>query len=186
MTQPGFAHNGSMFSWSKYARVEFERRFLLDRFPADVNVTSVRRIVDRYIEGTRLRLRQMTDGDGKIFKLTQKIPEPTVTARRGLITTIYLSQEEFDVLSKLPGKMLAKTRYSAPPFGIDVFEDELDGLLLAEAEFDSDAEASAFEPAPLVSAEVTNDPGFTGGSLAAITRDELLRRLAGYGVELQP
>src|SRR5581483_10795470 len=124
----------------KYARVERERRFLLERFPAaDV----VRQITDRYIDGTRLRLREQSDGGPAIYKLTQKIPERASGAQQGSITSIYLTEGEFRLLAQLPAKMLSKVRHSVPPFGIDVFEGTLQGLRLAEAEFNSIAESDA-------------------------------------------
>jgi hypothetical protein len=58
----------------KYPRIERERRFLLDRFPT-ADVVRIRHITDRYIDGSRLRLREQTDDGGPtIFKLTQKVP----------------------------------------------------------------------------------------------------------------
>ncbi|MGA9473869.1 MAG: hypothetical protein WBV36_15490 [Terriglobales bacterium] len=95
----------------KYARVEWERRFLLDRLPPQANVTRVRRIADRYIDGTNLRLRQQRDdGNEAAFKLTQKLPTDATGARQGLITTMYLTEAEFQLLANLPAKMLTKTR----------------------------------------------------------------------------
>ncbi len=174
-----------MASESKYARIEFERRFLLERLPADVKVVAVRRIVDRYIEGTRLRLREIIDPEGAgVYKLTQKIPDETPTTRQGMITNFYLSRDEFEVLSRLPAKILRKTRHSVPPFGIDVFEDGLAGLVLAEAEFASAEEAASLEIPSFIAAEVTEDRRFTGGSLVAVTLDELRAWLAEYGIEL--
>jgi CYTH domain-containing protein len=175
-----------MPSENKYTRVEWERRFLLEQFPSGPDIMRSRRIVDRYIDGTRLRLRQITGrNSNEILKLTQKLPEQTAGARRGLITTFYLSKQEFDVLANLPAKILAKTRHSVPPFGVDVFETELDGLILAEAEFNSAEEASTLELPSFASHEVTDDPRFTGGSLVAATRDEVRQWLAEYGIELQ-
>ena len=174
-----------MASESKYARIEFERRFLLERLPADVKVVAVRRIVDRYIEGTRLRLREIIDPDGAgVYKLAQKIPDETPTTRQGMITNFYLSRDEFGVLSRLPAKILRKTRHSVPPFGIDVFEDALDGLVMAEAEFTSAEEAASLEIPSFIAAEVTKDRRFAGGSLVAVTLDELRAWLAEYGIEL--
>lgn len=46
----------------KYAVVERERRYLVVRLPP--GVTSTKDITDRYITGTRLRLREMRDQDG--------------------------------------------------------------------------------------------------------------------------
>ena len=172
-----------MSSEHKYARVEWERRFLLARFPDKVQVTRTRRILDRYIEGTRLRLRHMSDHDGEIFKLTQKLPVDTQGARQGLITTIYLSRDEFGVLHKLPAKTLTKTRHSVPPFGIDVFADALQGLVLAEAEFHSAEEAAALAAPPFAVSEVTDDSRFTGGRLVSAAQEDLRRWLSEYGID---
>ncbi len=173
-----------MPSGHKYARVEWERRFPLARFPDSVEVTQTRRITDRYIEDTRLRLRQISDHDAEIFKLTQKLPAETPGARQGLITTIYLSKDEFDVLVKLPAKSLTKTRYSVAPFGIDVFGDALDGLVLAEAEFNSAEEAAMIALPPFAIDEVTADYRFTGGNLVSATREDLRRWVSEYGIKL--
>lgn len=169
----------------KYARVEWERRFLLNGFPEGVTITRVRRIKDLYIEGTSLRLRKASVGPGKVeFKLTQKLREHSAGALQGLITTVYLSSEEFDVLANLPGRSLTKTRYSVPPFGIDVFEGELRGLVLAEAEFSSDEEAASLHLPAFVGNEVSNDIRFTGGNIVKASRAEVATWVAEYGITL--
>ena len=174
-----------MHSDRKYARIEWERRFILDNFPSELNITRVRHIRDRYIEGTSLRLRQQSEGEGQtVFKLTQKLPNPVIGAQQGLITSMYLTKDEFCVLSALPAKVLAKTRYSVPPFGIDVFEGRLGGLVVAEAEFNSAAEASTLTLPSFIVHEVSRDFRFTGGSLVAASRQELENWLAEYGIEL--
>ncbi len=170
----------------KYARVEWERRFLLDGFPSAAQVTRVRRITDRYITSTTLRLRELTEnGNEAVFKLTQKLPDGAGGARQGLITTIYLSKEEFCVLAKLPAKVLIKIRHSVPPFGIDVFEGELSGLVMAEAEFNGAEEASRLELPSFIAHEVTGDSRFTGGSLVSARREQLRDWLRQYGIELR-
>jgi CYTH domain-containing protein len=168
----------------KYARVERERRFLLTAAPPGPP-TGVRRITDRYLAGTRLRLRSVErSGAAPELKLTQKIPADRPGPVQGLITTTYLSPAEYEVLAVLPAALLRKTRYSLPPLGVDVFEPPLHGLVLAEAEFGSDASAQAFPVPPLAVAEVTDDPRFTGGRLAVTARGDLLRRLAEYGIRV--
>ncbi|MGA9355995.1 MAG: hypothetical protein WBV46_20075 [Terriglobales bacterium] len=169
-----------------YARIERERRFLLAQFPADAKSVRVRRITDRYIDGTNLRLREQSeDGGPAIFKLTQKIPSRASGAQQGLITFMYLSHEEFLALAQLRARPLTKTRYSVPPFGIDVFEGALEGLVLAEAEFDSAEDADKLTIPPFIHAEVSNDDRFTGGRLVGASRQELLAWLAEYGVTLR-
>jgi len=168
----------------RYARVERERRFLLDRFPR-ADVVRIRHITDRYIDGARLRLReQIDDGGPAIFKLTQKVPARAAGAQQGLITSIYLSEAEFRLLAQLPGKMLGKVRYSVPPFGVDVYQDALEGLRLAEAEFNSAADADALVIPDYALHEVTDDERFTGGQLVCASRATVENWLAEYGMTL--
>ena len=169
----------------KYARIERERRFLLAQFPSNVTVVRNRRITDSYIEGTTLRLRQQNYNDGlTTFKLTQKLPGRGSGAQQGFITSMYLSQDEFQVLARLPARKLTKTRFSVPPFAIDVFDGPLQGLILAEAEFDSVAAAEALTIPSFVSGEVSTDDRFTGGQLVRASRQEIQSWLWEYGVAL--
>jgi CYTH domain-containing protein len=138
----------------------------------------VRRIRDWYIDGTTLRLREFGAGDE--FKLTQKIAARAGIAQQGFVTSMYLTRSEFLLLSQLPGKELCKTRYSVPPFGIDVFEGALEGLVLAEAEFDSPDTAEAVLIPPFAMREVTSDERFTGGRLVRASRDDLRAWLSEY------
>src|SRR5690349_20537306 len=97
----------------KYTRVEYERRFLVD--PASDWKTAVesysKRFVDKYISGTRLRLRVLTDLDtGRcIIKLTKKFESPSPYFRT--VSRILLSSEEFDIFNLLEGHSLIKTSY---------------------------------------------------------------------------
>lgn len=170
----------------KYARIERERRFLLDQFPDNANAVRVRRITDRYIDGTTLRLRKQSDDGGPaIFKLTQKVPVQSSGAQQGFITTMYLTEKEFSVLAQLSAKTLSKTRYSVPPFGVDVFEGELQGLVLAEAEFDSAADANALAIPSFIRHEVSADIRFTGGQLVCASRQHIQAWLLEYGIRLE-
>lgn len=167
----------------KYALFERERCFLLAALP-DRPVVRTTRITDRYVLGTRLRIRQMVEAAGGsttvVYKLTQKVP--AADSGPGLITTFYLSERESTALAALPAQKLRKTRYSMPPFGVDVFDPPLNGLTLAEVEFASDDALNAFVPPPFAVAEVTRDVRFTGGRLVTTDRDELLQILASFGI----
>jgi hypothetical protein len=113
--------------------------------------------------------------------LTQKIPAPA--GGPGLITTIYLDEAEHSVLSALPGSGLTKTRYSVPPFGVDVFTGNLAGLLIAEIEFENAEEEKQCQIPPDVIAEVTADPRLSGGRLALTKRNGLLALLVEFGLK---
>ena len=169
----------------QYARTERERRFLLRSFPLGMHIVRCRHIIDRYIEGTSLRLREQKYDDGLIsLKLTQKIPERGSGAKQELITSMHLTRPEFEVLAQLSARQFSKTRYTVPPLAIDVFENTLEGLFLAEAEFDSPSEAESFSIPDYVVCEVSDDDRFTGGRLVCATRPELTRWLGEYGVDI--
>jgi CYTH domain-containing protein len=168
----------------KYARIERERRFLLN-LPSTERPASGRKITDHYLTGTSLRLRHIRGPGADQYKLTQKIPATHPGPVQGLITNIYLSKAEHDQLAAaLPGQLLTKTRYSIPPLGIDVFDPPLHGLVIGEAEFGTDAEIPAFRLPGCIHAEVTCDPRFTGGRLATTSRADLASWLTEYGINL--
>ncbi len=166
----------------KYARVERERRWLLREQPDPRTAIREVDITDAYLEGTRLRLRQVLDVGGDsppVYKLTQKV---SGSGGAALVTNTYLSKTEYERLSQLGGHVLTKTRFSVPPFGVDVFAPPLDGLVLAEAEFESDETMQACEAPQQAVAEVTGDVRFTGGRLAMINRPQMLEALAALGL----
>jgi len=66
---------------------------------------------------------------------------------------------------------------------VDVFEGSLTGLVLAEAEFTTEEDETAFRPPPDAVAEVTADVRFTGGRLAMLTADGTADVLARFGIE---
>jgi CYTH domain-containing protein len=173
----------------KYARFEFERRFLVEHLPEGIEQKCGWRITDRYIKSTQLRLRRMEpiDGGDTIFKLSQKCAASPADFRRMTITNIYLSASEYAVLADLEALELHKRRYrfehDGRLFSVDVFEDKLSRLVLAETSFETTEEMDRpFDLPPWVVREVSNDSRFTGGSLASLTQDqaaELLCQKAG-------
>lgn len=172
----------------KYARTERERRFLLPQVPRDLP-SQYRRIRDWYIEGTRLRLRRVEDPAGNVLdlKIAQKYSEPAGPGLCSTITNLYLAPGEYDLLRTLGGRPIVKRRYqylhAQHGFSVDVFEQALQGLVLAEIKFSSD-EAAALLPMPeFAVADVTAEPFFTGGVLAAATPEQLERELARWGCQ---
>lgn len=162
----------------KYARIERERRFLLAELPGDLPAAH-NCVTDWYIAGTRFRLRrvEMHTGETVALKFTQKYHTANATRAHTTITNQYLNQEEFDRLRILGGHKIQKQRFNYPVgshrFSVDVFQGHLEGLLLAEIEFDNDL-AMAEMPVPdFAMAEVTTDLFFTGGNLAGLRPDDL-------------
>ena len=167
---------------SKYTRVEYERRFLVPSHSDwRSNVESYSKTFeDKYLHHARLRLRILTDSDTgrRIIKLTKKFESPSPYFQT--ISRILLSPSEYELLDGLEGDRLKKIRhyhnYRGRVFSIDIFEGELDGLILCEIEAGGIEELRLAEPPAYAKYEVTEDTFFTGGNLCRTTRSELLRK----------
>ena len=169
----------------KYACLEVEHRYLLDKIPDGLlDNPKGWLITDRYFLKTRLRLRHMQSlsGEEQIYKLTQKYRSETQNASETIITNMYLTAAEYDLLAALEGKVLKKKRYQYPlvsfSLSIDVFEDRHQGLILAEMELDDKGEVREFILPSFVLKAVTDDAFFTGGNLVTMTDNEFRQGLS--------
>lgn len=162
----------------RYARLELERRWLVDasRLP-DLFGHPFRRIEDLYLDGGRLRLRAITHEPGGLreFKLGKKYERTDPMG--GPIASLYLTAAEHAAFATLPGARLVKRRYRLDGFSLDVFEGGLEGLRLAEAEFGDRAAALAARAPPWALRDVTEDPFFTGAALSRTTAGALAAKL---------
>jgi len=169
----------------KYACLEVECRYLLNKIPDDLlNNPEGWLITDRYFPNTRLRLRHMKSlsGDENIYKLTQKYRSPSQNPYETTITNVYLTEAEYNLLEALDGNVLKKKRYpyTLPNYSlsIDVFEDRHKGLILAEMELEKNAGFDELALPSFVLKDVTDDPFFTGGSLMMMTDAEFRQGLS--------
>ena len=171
------------FPKPEYTSVERERRWLCRQVPREL-VRRTEVIVDLYVTGARLRLREArpTDGAAPMLRLSRKAD---VDKHTRLITSIYLPEDEFYVLAaSLPGNRIKKLRHRlhSPPevmLLVDEFQGEFEGLFIAEAEFKTQEQLMAFEMPAFAVCEVTDDPKFTGGYLVKNGLPESLSRLVG-------
>lgn len=166
----------------KYSHVERERRFLVDpaRMP-ELDALACVLIEDRYVTGTRLRLRRMTEhSTGRVvMKLSKKYDVADVRARP--LVTAYLTDGEYALLESLPARPLEKRRYAIGEegFSIDVFSGPLAGLFLSEIEQSDEVSLASVKQPGWASAEVTDDPRYQGGQLAMLDEAGATRLIAG-------
>ncbi|HEY6933502.1 MAG TPA: hypothetical protein VI452_08885 [Marmoricola sp.] len=148
----------------KYAVVERERRYLVSTMPD--GVTRKIEIVDRYVNGTRLRLREVREDDGTVVrKLGHKV-RLSEGPREVACTNAYLDADEWAVLSALPGRTLRKTRHLiAWGQRLVAVDEHEDGTLVAEID-DHDEPSDDLPPWLDVVREVTDDEHWTGSALA--------------------
>ena len=174
---------------SKYARIERERRYLLQDLPEGLARTDPHvQITDNYITGTRLRIRKVRDpGTNKwTVKFTQKFPIQPNDLSRTLITNTYLNAIEAETLSVFDSNEIRKNRYyfnyDGKKFSVDMFLGDLFGLVLAEVSFETDEELDQFVKPPFALADVTNEELFTGGCLCELTFSEVRTEITNRGL----
>lgn len=149
-----------------YARVEREQRWLAASVPPDA--VPLATISDRYLSGTRLRLRRSEHAAGVDLKLGQKVRVQESDPEVVKLTNIYLSDDEHNVFTNLPAATLTKERlrltHAGRPYGVNVFTDRWRGLILIETELAADDALLPMPPFAVV--DVTADDRFSGGALA--------------------
>lgn len=174
---------------SKYARVERERRYLLNDLPKIMSRMDYHlQITDNYITGTRLRIRKVRDPNTNkwIVKFTQKFAPDPADLSRTIITNIYLNAIEAETLSVFEANEIRKNRYPYPfegrEFSVDMFLGDLFGLVLAEVSFETDEEMDGFAKPPFALAEVTNNELFSGGRLSELKFEDIRKEIEQSGL----
>lgn len=165
-------------------QLERERTFLAKELPQEIKATKPTRIVDIYIPDTpahsHLRLRQ----NGKTYEITKKTSVAAGDASEHIEQTIPLTEEEFAALSRCSAKRVAKDRYRVVIDDIlaeiDVFIEDLAGLVLIDFEFDTEDEKDNFIPPSIALADVTQENFIAGGLLAGKTYDTIAPELARF------
>ncbi len=159
---------------SKYARVEYERRFLLKENLSHLPLLDVKSIEDHYLLQAGLRLRKMGKAAPFTYKLTQKKPITEGALSLHEITTIYLTAESYQHLREsMASFRLQKTRYyfqlGQHRVGVDEVLIDSEKLLIMEIEFGSLEEMQDF---PVYGQEVTHDLAYSGFTLAQKQQNE--------------
>ena len=130
-----------------------------------------------------LRIRK----NGDYYEITKKEPIDDDPSHQKEETTT-LTAEEFEELSgKLEGKRLRKIRYFYPFQGhtaeIDVFQDELNGLILVDFEFNSLEEKNSFSMPDFCLVDVTSEEFIAGGMLCGKNYEDIEEELKKFDYE---
>lgn len=145
---------------------EIERKFLIDKPPADYDRYPNKEIIQGYIvitDGMEVRIRKK----GKDYF-------QTIKTGRGLVreeTEIEITRDQFNKLWKLTeNRRIEKRRYEIEYEGVlielDFYGGILDSLIVAEVEFGSDSQSAAFSPPEWFGREITEDEKFKNKQLA--------------------
>jgi adenylate cyclase len=148
------------------AGVEIERKFLVTE-PPPLDALRTVRIDQGYLAvgDDEVRLRRK----GERFSLCVKRGGGMIRSEE----EIPLGREQFEALwPATEGRRVQKQRTAIPhgdrAIELDVYEGELDGLVIAEVEFEDAAQAIAFVPPRSFGREVTDDRRYKNQALAVL------------------
>ncbi|MBN2142485.1 hypothetical protein JW711_04095 [Candidatus Woesearchaeota archaeon] len=168
--------------------IEIEKTYLAKSIPPEALKGRSKEIIDFYIPPSRahpdLRIRK----NGDEYEITRKIPAGDGTDKgKQVEMTIPLSKEEFESLSQAPGKKIHKIRYLMDYKGltaeVDVFQGDLQGLVLVDFEFENPEVSDAFEMPDFCLAEVTQEQFIAGGMLCGKRYEDIRAELEKFKYE---
>ena len=143
--------------------MEIERKFTIKKLP-DLSNTPASHIVQAYLNTDPvIRIRKEDDS----YYMTHK--------GKGLLSreeyNLPLNEDAFNhMLPKADGIIISKMRYRIPyqshTIELDIFEKELEPLILAEVEFDSEEEAHSFLMPDWFDTDVTMDSRYHNSNLS--------------------
>jgi adenylate cyclase len=146
--------------------LEIERKFLVDRVPADLAFDSEDAIDQGYL---------VVGGEDEV-RLRRRGDRHLITVKRGHglereEVEVPLAQPSFETLWPLTkGRRLEKTRRTTPlgdlTAELDVYRGPLVGLATVEIEFPNAAAADAFQPPPWFGRELTGEERYSNQRLA--------------------
>jgi len=165
--------------------IELENTYLAKELPEGLALCEHKEVIDVYLPASsphpQIRLRK----NGDVFELTKKSPIKDGDASQQLEETINLTQEEFDVFNSLDGKRIHKIRYYYKYNGqvaeVDVFQDDLYGLVVIDFEFDTAEDKDAFVMPSFCLADVTQELFIAGGMLCGSTYQDIKADLDRFG-----
>jgi len=147
--------------------MEIERKYVPPHLPGNIGEAPFKELVQGYLcTDPAVRVRS----EGNSWYLTYKGPGLIVREEYNLP----LTEESFrHLLAKCDGNVIRKTRYLLPVDNrpdltaeLDVFHENLEGLLLLEVEFRSAEDADSFRAPDWFGKDVTGDPRFQNSSLS--------------------
>ena len=149
--------------------IELEKTYLIKYLPEGFEGLPFVEIKDIYIpketEHPTLRIRK----NGDKYEITKKQPTQGLDSSEQYENTVPLAKEEYLALENIQGKQSRKFRYYYEYQGlkaeIDVFQDDLIGLITVDFEFKEKKEKDNFAMPEFCLTDITQDKCFAGGMI---------------------
>ena len=146
--------------------MEIERKYLLKKLPDNLDTYRHRHLEQGYLcTAPVVRIRK----DDDRYELTYKSGGMMVRQEYNLL----LTKDSYEHLkNKIDGRLISKKRYMIPyekyMIELDVFENDLAPLVLAEVEFETEEEANTFTPPEWFGKDVTFSKAYHNSVLSQI------------------
>ncbi|MFA4930994.1 MAG: hypothetical protein WC570_03980 [Patescibacteria group bacterium] len=164
--------------------IEYELTFLAKYIPEELIKSEKKEILDIYLPSKEAHCDLRIRKNGDKYEIIRKRPIDEADSSIQQETNIALSADEFAELSAVPGKRIHKWRfayhYQDKIADVDVFLDDLAGLVLIEFEFPSQTEKDKFIYPDFCLAEVTQVEFTAGGMLAGKKYADIEEELERY------
>jgi CYTH domain-containing protein len=178
-----------MSDLSATSEIELEHTYLARHLPEELKGATPKRLIDVYIPevtNTHPHLRVRKKGD--MYEITKKSPLHQGDSSVMVEQTIPLDRVEFEHLSHASTVRIVKDRYNVTidnyPAEVDVFQEDLRGLVLIDFEFTTVEEKRSFVAPEICFADVTQEDFIAGGLLAGKTYADIEGDLKRFGYRL--
>ena len=164
-----------------YSMLELEKTYLIKNIPSWLSHLVCKDIVDIYVpfesEHAHLRIRK----HGEVMSIVKKVLTCPGDLSSMDESVIFLDVQEFLALQKVSGKRIHKHRYYLPynwlTIEIDVFQDELQWLIMADVEFPDETTKQHFVMPDFCLCEVTQEKMFAWWLLCGKTYTDISPKL---------
>ena len=163
--------------------LELERTYLAKYIP-DISSAKHKEIIDVYFPHTSFHPTLRIRKSGQKFEMTKKTMVDNDPSKQ-LEHNIMLTEDEFVALSKADGKRVSKIRYYYDFNGrtaeIDIFQEDLAGLILIDFEFDNETDKDNFPLPDFCLMDVTGIEFIAGGMLCGKKYQDIENQLQQLG-----
>lgn len=168
--------------------LELEKTYLAKYLPEGLAQCETRELSDLYIPFQSAHPKMRIRKKGGKHEITKKVRIEASDASAQEEQTMSLSADEYAALSQVEGKKLRKIRYEysngeSLVAEIDIFQDDLSGLVVIDFEFDSGEEKDAFSMPDFCLADVTQEDFVAGGMLCGKKYADIESDLARFGYQ---
>lgn len=166
--------------------IEIEKTYLAKEVPKDLKNSKHKEIIDVYIPKEEVHPNLRLRKQGEKYELTKKQPIKEGDASQQTEQTIILTQKEFNsIYSQIQGKKVRKIRYyyeyKNKIAEFDVFQDELEGLIVVDFEFETKKEKDEFEMPTFCLADITQETFIAGGMICSKKYEDIEEKLNKFG-----